>query len=158
MKRLFLIVALATASCQSARIADRAEPGDSSIPAVDAGWPETLVGQYRVAAIDGSEVGGGISIALAITDTLIAFAPRCAGFGWTYSYDDGVLATDRPQKPRNPDAPFEARPAAPVCRIAVHPEQERLARALDAVTQARRIPANGIELIGGGHSVTLYSQ
>ena len=66
--------------------------------------------------------------------------------------------TDRPQKPRPPGAPLVAGPGGATCRIAVHPEQQRLATALDAVTSAVRTPSNGIELTGGGHSVTLYSQ
>lgn len=118
----------------------------------------SLVGEYRVAGIDGTEVGGGIGIALSVTDKLIWFEPRCAGFNWSYSYAGGVLATDRPQKPRAAGAPLVAGPMAATCRIAVHPEQQRLATALDAVTQVRRTPSNGIELTGGGHSVTLYSQ
>jgi hypothetical protein len=116
------------------------------------------VGHYRVAGIDGSEVAGEIGIALTVTERMLAFEPSCAGFRWTYTYAEGALATDRPQKVPAPGAPLTARRMAPVCRIAVHPEQERLARALDAVTQARRTPSNAIALTGGGHSVTLYSQ
>lgn len=118
----------------------------------------SLAGEYRVAGIDGTEVGGGIGIALTVTDKLIWFDPRCAGFNWTYTYRGGALSTDRPQKPRPAGGPLLAGPMGPTCRIAVHPEQQRLAAALDAVTQARRTPSNGIELSGGGHSVTLYSQ
>ena len=117
-----------------------------------------LTGEYRVAGIDGTEVGGGIGIALTVTDKLIWFDPRCAGFNWTYTFADGKLTTDRPQKPRPAGAPYTATISAPVCKIGVHPEQQRLATALDAVTKAERTPSNGIELTGGGHSVTLYSQ
>lgn len=118
----------------------------------------SLVGEYRVADIDGSEIGGGIGLALTVTDKLIWFDPRCAGFNWTYTLVYGRLTTDRPQKPRPAGAPYVAGPGAATCRIAVHPEQQRLATALDAVTHARRTASNGIELTGGGHSVTLYSQ
>lgn len=118
----------------------------------------SLVGEYRVAGIDGTEVGGGIGLALTVTDTLIWFDPRCAGFNWTYTFAQGRLTTDRPQKPRPAGAPYTAGPMAPVCKIGVHPEQQRLATALDAVIDARRTPSNGIELSGGGHSLTLYSQ
>lgn len=118
----------------------------------------SLAGEYRVAGIDGTEVGGGIGIALTVTDKLIWFDPRCAGFNWTYTYAGGRLTTDRPQKPRTPGAPLVAGLGGATCRIGVHPEQQRLATALDAVTSAKRTPSNGIELTGGGHSVTLYSQ
>lgn len=127
--------------------------GDAPDPAL-----ASLAGEYRVAGIDGTEVGGGIGIALTVTDKLIWFDPRCAGFNWTYTFADGKLATDRPQKPRPAGGPYVAGPMVPVCKIGVHPEQQRLANALDAVTEARRTPSNGIELTGGGHSVTLYSQ
>lgn len=120
--------------------------------------PVRLAGEFRVAAIDGSEVTGGIGLALTVTDKLIWFDPRCAGFNWTYTLADDRLTTDRPQKPRAAGAPYVAGPMGPVCKIAVHPEQQRLATALDAVTHVRRTLSNGIELHGGGHSVTLYSQ
>ena len=133
-------------------------PANNRGDAPDMTAPASLEGEYRVAGIDGAEVGGGIGIALTVTDKLIWFDPRCAGFNWTYTYAGGKLTTDRPQKPRPPGAPYTAGPMAPVCKIGVHPEQQRLATALDAVTATRRTPSNGIELSGGGHSVTLYSQ
>jgi hypothetical protein len=120
--------------------------------------PSSLVGQYRVAGIDGEEVGGGIGIALTVTEQLIWFDPRCAGFSWTYIYDDGALATDRPEKPREGKGQFLAGPVRPTCRIAVHPEQRRLANALDAVDRVRVTPSNAIELSGGDHSLVLFSQ
>lgn len=140
---------------------NQAEPLAGNVPAPQAmpdAAPATLTGEYRVAAIDGEEVGGGIGIALTVTDRMIWFDPRCAGFSWTYTYADGVLTTDRPEKPRTDDGPFVARPMRPTCRIAVHPEQQRLATALDAVTNVSKAPSNGMEMNGGGHSITLYSQ
>lgn len=148
--------AMALTGCQT-----NTDPVDDTPPAPDQQAmpaPVSLAGEYRVAGIDGSEVGGNIGIALSITDKTIWFEPRCAGFSWTYTYSDGVLATDRPQKPRKTDGGLVAGVPAPTCRIAVHPEQQRLATALDTVTRAERTPSNGIELTGGGHSVTLYSQ
>lgn len=120
-----------------------APDGDAPAPAMNA--PASLVGEYRVAGIDGTEVGGQIGIALSITDGNIFYDPRCAGLEWTYTYGNGALTMERPAD-------------APVCEIAVHPEKQRLAAALDAVTRAERTPSNGIELTGGGHSVTLFSQ
>ncbi|WP_252259084.1 hypothetical protein [Erythrobacter aurantius] len=139
----------------------QAEPLAGNVPDPDSlpdPVPAALTGEYRVAAIDGEEVGGGIGIALSVTDGMMWFDPRCAGFSWTYTYADGVLTTDRPEKPRSGEGPFVARPMRPTCRIAVHPEQQRLATALDAVTNAWKTPSNGVELNGGGHSVTLFSQ
>lgn len=118
----------------------------------------SLNGEYRVVGIDGTDVSGGIGIALTVTDSLIWFDPRCAGFNWTYTFKDGALTTDRPHKPRAPGGPLVAGPMVPTCRIAVHAEQQRLATAMDAVTEARRTISGGIELRGNGHSVTLFSQ
>ncbi|WP_374406756.1 hypothetical protein [Pelagerythrobacter sp.] len=142
MRTILAALSLATlAACQTASgdTAPETEAPDT------AEAPASLVGEYRVAGIDGTEVGGQIGIALSIEDERIHFEPRCAGFDWTYTYDGGALATDRPAN-------------RPTCRIAVHPEQQRLATALDAVTTARRTPSNGVELSGGGHGVTLFSQ
>jgi len=161
MKPIALLAGLALSACQTPgkeMVPGNAEPASPGAQDPSPAAPKALVGEYRVAGIDGSEVGGGIGIGLTITDRQISFEPRCAGFVWTYSYAGGVLATDRPQKPRGAGEAMAATRAAPVCRIAVHPEQARLARALDSVTAARRTPTNGIELTGSGHSVTLYSQ
>lgn len=136
-----------------------APPPSSDVPAGDepasAEAPASLVGEYRVAGIDGTEVGGGIGIGLSVTEGEIYYEPRCAGFNWRYTYERRELSTDRPGKP---GPRLTAGPRPPVCAVAVHPEQRRLAAALDAVTRAERTPSNGIELSGGGHSVTLYSQ
>lgn len=148
------VISVTLAGCQASLINGPPHPPETPVMA----RPAMLSGEYRVAGIDGTEIGGGIGLVLTVTDKLIWFDPRCAGFNWTYTYADGMLATARPQKLRPDGAPYVAGPTVPVCKIAVHPEQQRLATALDAVTQARRTPSNGIELTGGGHSVTLYSQ
>lgn len=148
-----LLGALPLAACQPADALSGTVPAVETQPA-----PATLTGEYRVAAIDGQEVGGGIGIALTVSDSMIWFDPRCAGFDWTYTYAGGAMITDRPEKPSAVDGPFVARRMRPTCRIAVHPEQQRLAAAIDAVTNAHRTPSNGIELNGGGHSVSLYAQ
>lgn len=139
------VAAPATPPADSGAAATSTGAPDSSTPAPAANAPASLVGEYRVAGIDGTEVGGQIGIGLSVTETNIFYDPRCAGFDWTYTYDSGVLTTERPAD-------------RAVCEIAVHPEQQRLAAALDAVTRAEQTPSNGIELTGGGHSVTLFSQ
>lgn len=164
MRFTLLLLSLATlAACQpsDAVPSSRSEPSptagtDPGAKAPDAAnGPASLVGDYRVAGVDGAEVGGGIGIALSITGESIAYEPRCAGFVWRYAYESGRVTTDRPQKP---GPRLTAGPRPPICEIAVDPELVRLAVALDAVTRAARTPSNGIELTGKGHSVTLYSQ
>lgn len=139
------VAAPATPASDSGAAATPTSVADGDPPAPAATAPASLVGEYRVAGIDGTEVGGQIGIALSITEENIFYDPRCASLEWTYTYQNGALTTDRPMD-------------APVCEIAVHPEKQRLAAALDAVTRAERTPSNGFELTGGGHSVTLFSQ
>lgn len=148
MRPIIATIALAAlAACQPSADDPPAGPDPSATVATDAAAavPASLAGEYRVAGIDGTEVAGQIGIALSITRDTMFYDPRCAGFSWSYTYDGGALATARPAD-------------APVCEIAVDPELQRLAAALDAVTGAARTPSNAIELSGGGHSVTLYSQ
>lgn len=157
---VIVALALPLTACQPVEPQSASEPISASAEA-DAPAPMALEGEYRVAAIDGQEVTGGIGLALTITDRQMWFEPRCAGFSWIYTYEDGALFTDRPQKPRVVDGklvPKRGAMSAAVCRIAVHPEQQRLAKALDGVSGARVTPSNGLELTGEAHSVTLFTQ
>lgn len=153
-----ILASLAFVSLPLISACQQADALAGAAPVQAAPAPVSLAGEYRVAAIDGSEVGGGIGIALTVTERQIWFDPRCAGFSWSYSYADGALTTERPEKPNADDGSLVARPVRPVCRIAVHPEQQRLAEALDAVTTATTTPSNALELSGPGHSVTLFTQ
>lgn len=116
-----------------------------SVPAPPANAPLSLVGEWRVAGIDGASIDGPSGIALSIGTDSLGFDPRCAGFTWDYKYRAGKLTTKR-------------RNHAAVCEIGYDPVLDRLAAALSAVQSAARTPANAIELTGGGHSVTLFSQ
>lgn len=143
---LALAALLAGACRQEPPALPQAGSGSSS-PVVSAPSeaPASLIGEWRVAGIDGQPVDAPIGIALSIGTQEIGFDPRCAGFAWDYNYSAGTLETIR----RNPTA---------ICTIGYDPVLDRLADALDGVTTARRTPANAIELSGGGHSVTLFSQ
>lgn len=119
------------------------------------GAPESLVGEYRVAGIDGSPLDADFGIALSIEGKRISYEPECAGFVWDYTYRHGVLGTTRAPgygPTRQPDGSIM------VCAVAVPPEFYQLGQAIDAATHAARTPANGIELTGAGRSVTLFSQ
>lgn len=127
--------------------AGQAEPAADPDPAA----PPSLEGEYRVAGIDGEPLNADFGIALTITADRISYAPVCAGHLWNYTYEGGILHTERATE-RQPDG------TVVVCAIAVAPEQRQLGEALDAVTTARRTPSNALELSGEGRSVTLYSQ
>lgn len=141
------LAALLVGACQQERtIAPPvAENGSSENPPAPANVPASLVGEWRVAGIDGLPVNAPIGIAVKIGEQEIGFDPRCAGFTWDYRYSAGTVETMR----RNPTA---------ICTIGFDPALDRLAVALDSAETVRRTPANAIELSGGGHSVTLFSQ
>lgn len=141
------LAALLAGACEQERPASPSAPtGTPAPPATPrADAPATLVGEWRVAGIDGQPIDAPIGIALTIDAQVIGFDPRCAGFTWDYTYSAGTLEAIR----RNPTA---------ICAIGYDPVLDRLADALDRVTIVRRTAANGIELSGGGRSVTLFSQ
>ena len=114
-----------------------------------------LIGEYRVAGIDGREVQGDIGIALSIDGPMLSYEPTCAGFVWKIAERRGEVRFERAPgygPTRQPDG------STLVCAVAVPAEFERLGRAIDAAQRAWRTPANGILLEGGGRSVTLFSQ
>ena len=114
-----------------------------------------LVGEYRVAGIDGAGLQADFGIAVSIDGPMLSYEPTCAGFVWTIAEDAGAFTFTRSPgfgPTRQPDGTIA------VCAVAVPPEMERLGAAVDAARRAWRTPANGILLEGGGHSVLLFSQ
>ncbi|TXC73346.1 hypothetical protein FSZ31_00845 [Sphingorhabdus soli] len=160
--RAFLVLsALVLVGCGSRD--DRAAPqgvdrsANESAPQAQAKTlppPDSLVGEWRVAGIDGNSLTGNIGIAVSIDENTIGYEPRCRGFVWNYRYARGEVGVTR-APPLN--SPVDGVPA-PVCLVAVPPELIALGKAFDAVEQAGRTPENGVLLSGGGHSVTLFSQ
>ena len=104
-----------------------------------------LVGEYRVAGIDGEPLDAPIGIAVSIGPRTIELAP-CAGLTWRYTFVAGALETER--SPRSPDEPIYRIPR----------EIAATGTAFDTADRVHRTPANGIEFSGGGHSVLLFSQ
>lgn len=146
-----LIIFAFLAACSPAN--DTAPPQAPPVEtASDRGSPNvavaTLVGEYRVAGIDGAAIDAPFGLALSIWDNRITFDAPCGGFAWDYRLDGTRFATTRAVSPD------------PAClaRVRIHHLVLDLAGALDAVTRAERTPSNGIELSGADRSVTLYSQ
>lgn len=152
MRRLLPFVAVLLAACGQAP--EQAQQQPQATPtevAASLAAPETLVGEYRVAGIDGEPLDAPFGIALSITEGRVSFEPACAAFVWSYAYKDGGLDISRRQEKLH-------HPPPKVCEEPVHPALDKLASALDAVNQAGRTPENGIELSGNGRSVLLFSQ
>lgn len=115
-----------------------------------------LLGEYRVAGIDGEPFDAEFGIALSIDGPVLSYDPTCAGFVWTIDFDrDGHMTLTR-----NPDFGPELQPDGTyvVCDIEVAPELRQLGEALDQVSLAQRTPEGGLLLSGNGRSVTLFSQ
>lgn len=131
---------------------------EPSAAAADGSTPITavgeLIGEYRVAGIDGQPLDAPIGIAVSIDGPMLSFEPTCAGFVWSLEFVGGRLVTTRFGEARaEPQVP-----PPPVCAVAVPPEHRALAAAFDAAERVSRTPANGIEFTGGGHSVLLFGQ
>ena len=120
----------------------------------DPNAPQRLLGEYRVAGIDGQPLDANFGIGVSVDAETISYEPRCAGFVWKYHYRAGWLATQRSSSLRT--QPEDAAEAGACANVA--PELTQLASAIDAAERAERTPENGILLSGGGRSVTLFSQ
>lgn len=150
MRRLAPLAAILLAACGQ----PGEQPQPDATPAETAAplpAPESLVGEYRVAGIDGGPLDAPFGIALSITEGRVSSEPACAAFVWSYAYRDGTLDISRRQEKLH-------HPPPKVCEEPVDPALDKLATALDAVNRAGRTRENGIELSGNGRSVLLFSQ
>ncbi len=122
-------------------------PASESRPAIAEGTMMTsaaLVGEYRVAGVDGQDINLPHGISASISDDEIEVQSQCIRFKWAYTLVGEVLAASR--------VPVTS------CQRGLLPEEDAIARAFDQAAQARRTSANGIEFSGAGHTVTLFSQ
>jgi hypothetical protein len=162
LRRLVPGLALLIAACgeqapappetpETAATAAESAVADGSVPITAVG---DLLGEYRVAGIDGEPLDAPIGIAVSIDGPMLSFEPTCAGFVWSIRFEAGRLVTTRfGEAYADPQVP-----PPPVCAVALFPEQRRLAEAFDAAERVARTPANGILFEGGGRSVLLFSQ
>ncbi|WP_305097920.1 hypothetical protein [Croceibacterium aestuarii] len=142
-----IVAALALAGCDSSAPSPR--PTASTATATPAAVPlDSLVGEYRVAGIDGQPLDADYGIALSVTPERIDFA-NCRQIGWSYTLEKGKIETER-SPPGGPDA----KPCDEELPVYV----VQMISAIDAAKKAERTPQNGIELTGGLRSLTLFSQ
>lgn len=145
-----IIAALVLTACNqpSGTPESAATSEETGAPAPDAEPLTSLVGEYRLAGLDGRDFNESYGIAVSITDGRIDF-PNCKQIGWEYTFEEGKLTTER-SPPGGPDA----KP----CSIDLPVRTLQFVTAIDAAEKAARTPANGIELTGDLRSVTLFSQ
>ncbi|TAD83766.1 MAG: hypothetical protein EAY70_01780 [Sphingomonadales bacterium] len=108
----------------------------------------SLVGEYRIAAIDGRAIDWPFGLTLSIAPDRIVFDGPCNGYAWDYRLKGQALTLRRSASP-DPDC---------LARARIHQLVFDLATAVDAATSAGRDPSNAVILAGGEHQVTLYSQ
>lgn len=102
------------------------------------------VGEYRVAGADGADVNLPHGIGVSVGADTIAVSSQCVTPRWTYRYEGGRLLTEPIHEP--------------ICDRGRYPAEEALSAVFDDPQTIVRTPANGIEISGGGHTVTLFSQ
>lgn len=147
----WLALSAAVAACSPAPI-ERAQGGGSAVstaaPSASPTPVGSLVGEYRVAGIDGEALDLPFAMTLSIDERSIVNEGVCGGDAWDYRLEGSELELTRTRRP-DPEC---------LATVRVYPEVLHLPAAIDAATRAERTPSNAIELSGGGHSVTLYSQ
>jgi len=113
----------------------------------------SLKGDWRVAGLDGTDFDEPVGIALKGDSGSIWWEPRCAGMARAYQVSGRAITFRSLDPPRAPGSP-----TPPVCAIGLPPRLVDIFATLDAATSIERTPANGIQIAGGGRSVTLFSQ
>ena len=145
MRCIFVLPCLIVlAACNPSNTTTDLSPGTSG----GADAVSSLVGEYRVAGIDGAPLDVPFGLVLSVSQDRILFDGPCGGYGWDYRMERQQLRTDRTASP------------TPACLAAarIHHVVFDLAVAVDAATSASRDSSNAVILSGGGHQVTLYSQ
>jgi hypothetical protein len=103
-----------------------------------------LPGEYRIAGVDGAGIDQPYAITASITRDRIHVTADCLNFGWTYRALGDRIATKRV--------------AVEGCARGLTAAEEAVVAAIDSAGTVAPTPAGAIELRGGGHSVTLFSQ
>lgn len=105
---------------------------------------EQLVGEYRVAGVQGQAVDLPYAITASIRPARIHVVADCVNLAWDYRLVDGILTT--------------APAAVESCGRGLAPIEATLAATLDGADRIVRTPANGFEVTGSGRSATLFRQ
>ena len=138
-----LAACLMTVGCSSTM------PPAAEVPP-DAVRSQMLVGEWRVAGIDGEDFDEPYGIALSASDSEIWWNPRCARQSAHYTIDGNRFRWTPP--PELPQEPLY------VCTIAIPPRLPAIMETIRLAEKIERTPANGIRLSGQGRSLTLFSQ
>ena len=156
MRQLLLAPVLLLAACQPAGEPDASAPDTGGVPeaSVSSEAPaepsdrisstDRLVGEYRIAGVDGEGIDLPYGITASITAARIVVSADCVRMEWTYRFEGAVLVTER-----TPTAG---------CKRGLNEVEQAIGEAFDAATQVALDTSNGYEFAGGGHTVTLFTQ
>jgi len=147
--RLSIFAPLILAACTAAPPAERdhagAAPSATATPTqIAPAASVALPGEYRVAGVDGGDIDQPYAITASITGERIHVTADCLNFAWSYTLQANRIATERV--------------AVEGCGRGPTPAEEAVVAAFDGARSVSRTPANGVELLGPDHSVTLFSQ
>lgn len=122
------------------------EPVDTVAPRVPSELipARELVGEWRVAGVDGQAIDQPYAITAAITDDRIHIVADCINLAWSYAAESGTITTTR--------VPVEG------CGRGLTQQEKALVAAIDAATGFGRTPSNAVEIFTTDHRVTLFSQ
>ena len=121
-----------------------APPSPSPTPTPDIANDRWLVGEYRVAGVDGDPLDLPHGVAVSVTADMITLLSQCITARWTYRLRNESIGTDLVP--------------TVTCQRGLYPQERAMMNALEAATSASRTEANGILIAGGGRSITLFSQ
>ena len=113
----------------------------------------TLAGEWRVAGIDGKTFDESYGLALSADHSTIWWAPRCAGYERTYRLDGTRAHFGSAEGEFHKDGSPRI-----VCQIGIPSRLPDVFLAIESANRVVRTPSNAIEISGGGHSLTLFSQ
>ena len=122
-----------------------AAPSETPAASIAISKVEDLVGEYRVAGVDGLEIDLPHGITARIDDTGIIVTSGCVKLSWVWFFEGNSLVTEQL-------FPRES------CGRELLPEEEAIVTAFNSADDIGRTPAGGIEFVGDGHSVLLFSQ
>jgi hypothetical protein len=106
--------------------------------------PIRIVGEYRVAGVDGGDINLPHGISASIGENRIEVSSQCVEMAWSYRFEGARLVT-------------EAIPGV-TCDRGRYPEEQAIEAAFDAAREVERTESNGVRFSGGGRSVLLFSQ
>lgn len=106
---------------------------------------ENLVGEYRIAGVNGTDINLPYGITARISDVEIIVEADCLKLSWSYFFEGTNLVTEQ-LFPRDS------------CGRKLLPEEEAIVAAFNGATAVGRTSANGIEFAGENSWVLLFSQ